>query len=232
MEQEYDEIDLRELFAIIMRRWWLIVVFFVLSTTITYFVTDRFMDPIYEAKSSLFLGKEQNEIGGIGVSLSELQTFNQLIVDYKELAETRLVIDEVIEKLGLNIDIKTFRDSLRIDTIKNSRLFTISFQHSNPQLAADITNAVAEELLIKATEIVEVKNIRIIDTALVPEKPIKPRKLVNTTIAGVLGIMIAVFAVFILEFFNNTIKTEEDIEKKLGLTTIGLIPSFEGEEKR
>lgn len=231
MEQEYEEIDLKELLAMIISKWYIIVILFVLSTSVTYIVTDRFMEPIYEAKTSLFIGKEKNSIGGIGVSLSELQTFNKLIVDYREIAKTRLVIDKVIDKHDLNIDRKTFRESLQVNSIKDSRLFTVSFQHTNPQLAADIANAVADELLLKATEIIEVQNITIIDTALVPTAPIKPSKLQNTAIAGVLGIMIAIFIIFLLEFFNNTIKTEEDIEKKLGLTTIGLIPLFEGEKR-
>ena len=231
MEEQFEEIDLRELVTIIIRKWWLILALFILSTSITYYVTDQWMDPVYEAKTSLFIGKEQNEIGGIGVSLSELQTFNQLIVDYKELAETRLVVETIIEKLNLNMDIATFQEALMVNTIKDSRLFTVSFQHTNPELAADVANAVAVELMEKATEIVEVENIRIIDEALVPRNPIKPNKLMNTAIAGVLGVMLGVFIIFLLEFFDNTIKNEQDVEKKLGLTTIGLIPYFEGEDR-
>lgn len=231
MEQDYEEIDLRELLAMIISKWYLIVILFVLSTSAAYIVTDKFMDPVYEAKTSLFIGKEKDSIGGIGVSLSDIQTSNKLIIDYRQIAKTRLVIDKVIDHLDLNMDLKTFRDSLQVNSIKDSRLFTVSFQHTNPQLAADIANAVANELLLKATEIIEVKNISVIDTALVPTSHIKPSKMQNTAIAGVLGIMIAIFIIFALEFFNNTIKTEEDIEKKLGLTTIGLIPYFEGEKR-
>lgn len=231
MEQEYEEIDLRELLAMIISKWYIIVILFVLSSSAAYIVTDKFMEPIYESKTSLFIGKEKDSIGGIGVSLSDLQTSNKLIIDYQQIAKTRLVIEKVIDKLNLNMSLKTFRNSLQVSSIKDSRLFTVSFQHTNPQLAADIANAVADELLLNATKIIEVKNIRVIDTALVPTAPIKPSKMQNTAIAGVLGIMIAVFIIFMLEFFNNTIKTEEDIEKKLGLTTIGLIPYFEGEKR-
>ena len=73
----------------------------------------------------------------------------------------------------------------------------------------------------------KVENIQVIDEARVPDKPIKPRPMLNMAIAGVLGLMIGVFITFLLEFLDNTIKTPDDVERHLELPVIGTIPMVE-----
>lgn len=226
MDYEYKEIDLKVGLLCILNKWWLIIILIITGCSISYYVTKEFVEPTYEAKTTLFIGKEQNEIAGMGISLSDLQTYNQLIVDYQEIAKTRLIIQPVIDKLGINMDIENFQKELYINTIKDSRLFTVSFRHSNPQLAAAIANLVATELQMKATEVINVENVRIIDEALVPISPIKPNIAINTTITGFLGFLFSLMIISLMYFLNNTIKTTSEIEKKLGITVIGTIPLF------
>lgn len=229
MENDYEEIDLRELIQIILRKWWLIIIITVISGIGAYLVTSFYIEPVYESSTSLFIGKEQNEIAGI--SIADLQVGNKLIVDYREIAQTRMIAQAIIDELNLNMNINTFRQNISINNVKDSRLFTIKFQHSNPQLAADIANAVAKELSIKVSDIIDVENIQVIDKALVPVNPIKPNKMLNTAIACVLGVMLSLFIIMLIEFIDNTIKTEDDIERHLGLAVIGVIPKFKGEDK-
>ncbi|GMQ56969.1 hypothetical protein AN1V17_13630 [Vallitalea sediminicola] len=228
MENEYQEIDLRELIRVILRKWWIIAIFLVIGTVSTYLVTTYYMKPVYEAKTSLFIGKEKGDIGSI--SLGDLQLNSKLITDYREIAKSRLVADEVINNLNINMDLKAFRSNLSISTVKDSRLFTINVQHTNPKLATDIANEIANTLVVKVSEIIEVKNVQVIDKALVPTSPVKPNKKLSVAIAGILGCMIGLFIIFLMEYFDNTFKAEEDVEKHLGLTVIGVIPKFKGEE--
>jgi non-specific protein-tyrosine kinase len=66
-------------------------------------------------------------------------------------------------------------------------------------------------------------NVVQIEPATVPEKPVRPRVLVNTALAGVVGLMLAVGFVFLKEYLDDTLKTPEDIERLLDLSTIGYI---------
>ena len=229
MEQEYQEIDLRELIHIVLAKWWLIVIFFVFSIGITAFVTINYITPMYEAKSTLFIGKETNNIAGI--SLSDLQFDNKLVVDYRELIKTRLVTEEVIERLDLDVTVSGFVSRLSVATITDSRFINISFQDANPETAARVANVLSEVLVDKAVDVVGVKNVRIVDEAIPPMGPISPRLYLNIAIAGVLGIMIAVFCIFVINMLDNTIKKEEDIEKYLQLSVLGVVPKFKGDER-
>ena len=70
----------------------------------------------------------------------------------------------------------------------------------------------------------EIENIQVIDRAEIPLKPYKPKKVTNMLITSFLGIMLSIFAVFIHAYFDNTIKTADDIEKNLDLSIFGVIP--------
>ena len=78
----------------------------------------------------------------------------------------------------------------------------------------------------------EFGDIRIIDKALAPDQPIKPRKMLNLAIGGILGIMLGVMLVFFLEYMDNTIKNTEDVERILNLPILGVIPKDTPEKKK
>lgn len=67
-------------------------------------------------------------------------------------------------------------------------------------------------------------NIRIVDNAVPPEKPIRPRKLLNLAIGLCAGALLGVLFAFIMEFFDQTVKNSEDLENKLKLPFLGFVP--------
>jgi uncharacterized protein involved in exopolysaccharide biosynthesis len=73
----------------------------------------------------------------------------------------------------------------------------------------------------------ESNNIRIVEDALVPNVPVRPRPQRNIALALVVGVMLGAGLAFLLEYFDNTIKTPEEVERYLGLTTLGVVPLFE-----
>ena len=229
MKDEYQEIDLVELLRVVLRNWWLILLLMLVASSTSYFVTTRYVTPIYEAKSTLFIGKESESIAGFDLSVSDLQIDDQLVVDYRELIKTRLITEEVIEDLALLASPSDLIRNLGISTISDSRFMHITYQDPIPERAVQITNQLSEVLADRAEEIVGVKNVRIVDPAIVPENPISPNVVMNVAIAAVLGIILALFIIFIRMMLDNTIKTEEDIERTVDLPVLGMIPQFKGE---
>jgi len=228
MGEEYQEIDLVELLSVILRRWWLIAILVVLSGGIAYYVTSVHITPQYEAEATLFIGKEADLLGDF--SLSDLSIDNKLVVDYRELLKTRLVSGEVIETLGLNISTEKLTSKLSVETVSDSRFIHIKFTDANPEVAAIITNKLAEVLVAKAVEVIGIQNVRIVDAAIVPVDPISPNLTMNVAIAVVLGGMLALFIIFAMHMIDNTITKEEQLEKRLGIPVLGVIPEHKEEK--
>ena len=77
---------------------------------------------------------------------------------------------------------------------------------------------------VRLTEQMQVSDIFPLDVAIEPEKPVKPRKMLNTAIAGILGIFVGVAAAFVMENADTSMASVEDVEKATGLPTLGTIP--------
>ena len=74
--------------------------------------------------------------------------------------------------------------------------------------------------------------ISVVAPAMEPHNPVKPRKMVNMAVAGVLGGFVSVLLVFVLEYMDNTIKTQDDVLKYLGIGTLGSIPLVDTRQRR
>lgn len=230
MEQEYQEIDLIEVFWVVLRKWWLIILLMVIAGGAAYYVTDTYITPVYKAESTLFIGKESDILSNI--SLSDVSLDNKLVLDYRELIKTRLVTEEVIEELSLITTTKGLIENLSIDVIADSRFMHISYEDPIPERATQIVNSLSDVLANRAMDIVGVDNVKIVDYAIVPVEPISPSKMKNVAIAAVLGAMVALGIIFLQMLMDNTVKTEEDVEKILGLSVLGVIPEFKGEVRK
>ncbi len=93
-----------------------------------------------------------------------------------------------------------------------------------------LTNTIAETQIVQAINIGET-DVMITAPAETPTVPIKPNKSLNMAVAAVLAAMIGIFLAFVLEYFDNTVKTAEDVQKHGGIPTLGSIPRIEPFEK-
>jgi len=78
----------------------------------------------------------------------------------------------------------------------------------------------------EATRLAEARamdNVIVVQEATVPEKPVRPRTMLNTLLAAVVGAMLAVGTAFLIEYLDDTLKSSEDVARVLGLSTLGAI---------
>ncbi len=229
---KYAEIDIRELFLLLIKKSWIILICVLMSAGITGYYSYTQLTDYYSATATVYLGKE-----GLGstIDLGTISLNNQLMSDYINLIKSRLVADEVKKRMNINVSTDVIQKGISAymptDQKTSTRMFRVSFQSSNPEFAADIVNYTCEVLLEKAEGIFGVKNAQIIDRALVPKYPNGPNRSKNVIIAAGVGFILGILIIFLIEFINYTFRKPEDIEKLLGLTVLGVIPEFKGEKR-
>ena len=220
-----ETIEIKEILQMILKRLWIVVVVTLISTTTAAAVSWFVLEPIYEANTLVYVGKNVNVPEGIGYY--DLLINDQLVKDYRELVKSRLVANTVIEELGFtNMTIGQLTGTLNVNLKANTRLIQITAAHRNPETARDIASKVTEVFKEKAVALMDVENVYVIDWAEVPTHPIGPRKKLNVVIAASVGGMIGFGLILLIEYFDNTIKTPEDVQKHLELPVIGTIPTF------
>ena len=132
--------------------------------------------------------------------------------------------------------IKTLKQQAARLTAERARLLAkyttqhpdvISVQNQLDAVDAQInteTRRLVQSIKIELSGQFSGNNIRVIDPAVTPEKPVRPRTLINLAIGLLGGGLLGLMLVFVLEFLDQSVKSSEDLEEKLGLPFLGVVP--------
>ena len=216
------EINLGELFAVLMGRAFLIIsagVFFALSGL---FLSKFVIHPEYESTTKIYiLNKEENQT----VTYSDVQISTQLTQDYAELIKSRRVLEEVIQRLHLvDMEYKDLYEVLKVDTPSDTRIVAITVKDEDPLMAMKIANCIREVASEHITNVMDIDAINVAETANVPTSKSSPSVVRWTVIAGFLGAVVVAFFAILGYLLDDSIKSNDDVERYLGLSTLALIP--------
>lgn len=216
------EINLGELFAVLLGRAFLIIsagVFFGLAGL---FISKFLIHPVYDSTTKIYiLNKEENQT----VTYSDVQISTQLTQDYAELIKSRYVLEEVIQRLNLvDIDYEDLSKVLKVDTPSDTRIVAITARDEDPLMAMQIANCIREVASEHITNVMDIDAINVAETANVPTQKAGPSVMRWTIIAGFLGAVLVAFFAILEYLLDDTIKSNDDVERYLGLSTLALVP--------
>ncbi|OSX53990.1 YveK family protein [Anoxybacillus ayderensis] len=222
-----ETISLRELFQTLRKRMWLIIVMTVVATMTSGIVSYFVLTPIYQASTQLLVNQAKNDQPIYNIS--EIQTNLQLINTYNVIMKSPAILDIVKDELDLNMPIEQLNEKINVTSEKDSQVVNVTVEDPDPYMAADIANTVASVFQREIVKIMNVDNVNILAKAEVKEQPVpvKPKPLLNMAIAFVVGMMTGVGLAFLLEYLDNTIKNEQDVEKLLELPVLGAVTIIE-----
>jgi len=175
--------------------------------------------PIYQAQTTVVIAKSN----GTGVENSSAATLNdinasqKLATTYSEIAKSELVLNQVIENLGLHVSTGDLNKNLTVKALDDTSILNIAVKDPNAKLSATIANEIANVFAAQVKEIYKVENVTQLSIAMTPEKPANntlTRDLILAVVISVVGV--AGFA-FIRFYLDDTVKHSDDIEKTIGL---------------
>ncbi len=223
MEKDNEvEIDLLELLHYLKKKLWIVIAVFVLSAAIGFVYSHFFITPMYTASTRAYVLNRSKENT---VAVSDLQLSSQLLNDYKILITGQNVTKKVISDLGLNMTSSQLSEKINVTAPNDTRVLQISVTDKNPQRAADIANTVREVASQQIQQIMAVDAVNLIYEAEVPRDPSSPNVKRNTILAALVGLIVSVGVFTCIFLLDDTIRTEEDVERYLGLSTLGVIPA-------
>ncbi len=225
MEQEMT-LDLREIFQIIRKRLWIILLITILaviaSGTVSYYV----LSPRYEASTTIIIGNSPKQAAEYGYDYSDVLMYQQLAKTYGEIAGSRTVAEKAALRLGQGVTPDEVLGKITVTTGTDTQVMEITAASISNEDARSTANALSEEFIDEAMRIFPTGNVQIMDRATLPLYPVSPRPMLNMAIAFFLGLMVSLGIIFLKESLDNTIKTENDIHRLLGIPVIGIIPQY------
>lgn len=219
--------DFISVLRMILIRWWIVLIGIVVCTAAAVVISLYFIEPVYQSNTTLYIGKKIDSSQDVTLQYYDLLLGSQLVNDYREIVKSRLVANQVMKELDLNyLSVEAFFAKLSINSKNETRVIQIDVTDTDPVMAKNIADKVAEVFMEKVVEIMHVENVDVIDMAEVPSNAIKPNKVLNTAIGFMLGLVLGISIAFLIGFLDNTVKTAEDIKGHLDLPVIGMIPVF------
>lgn len=227
MDQEY-EIDLREIFFLLKRKGLVIIASTLACALVGLLVTMFLITPQYEASAKLIVNSRQEQTANITNDM--INSAKNLVDTYSIIIKSDTVLDQVIEKLDLDIDYMELSKRVNVSAINSTQVMRVAVQDPDPEAARQIVSEITRIAPDIIKETVEAGSVKVISEARAGQEPVSPNKAKNTALAGLLGLIVSVAVIILQDMLNNTFKSDEDIRKYLDLAVLGVIPHVKMEE--
>ncbi|WP_454870782.1 YveK family protein [Priestia megaterium] len=221
-----ETISLRELFQVLRKRLWLIVLITIIAATVSAVISFFVLTPVYESKTQILVNQAKSDEQLYNPQT--VQTNVQLINTYNDIIKSPAILDKVIKELKLDGTAQTLSGQIQVTNAQDSQVAQIVVQDTSAKRATEIANTTASVFKKEVPKIMNVDNVSVLSKATLGESasPVKPQPLMNIAIAVVVGLMVGIGLSFLLEYLDNTLKTEQDIENLLELPVMGVITTI------
>jgi len=222
------EINLAELIPYLFHWFWLIAIVGLLTAAIGFAISAFVLTPKYQSTTKVYILNKSNDKDTVTVSDTQLATY--LTKDFKEMIKSRTVLETVVNECGLKEGAGALGKNISVNNTADTRIISISVKDENPARAQYICNAVREVAAIHLREVMDLEAVNVVEDASLPTVPVEPSKKKFTLIGFAIGAIITILILILNYYLDDSIKTSEDIERYLGMTTLATIPMFEGSE--
>lgn len=218
-------IDLAELFGVLWHWIWLILLVALLLGGAAYAFSKFVIPEEFQSTTKIYVLDKESGSGGQS-TYTDLQVGSQLTKDYAELITSRTVIEKVIADNHLEsvYDYKAFLKKVEVNTPTDTRIVSITVTDTNPALA----QALADDIRVEASDLIidtmQINAVNTYEVANLPTEKSAPSCSKWALIGALLGALLVGGIVTLQYILDDTIKTSEDIEQYLGLSTLALIP--------
>ncbi|WP_298034538.1 YveK family protein [uncultured Dysosmobacter sp.] len=215
------EIDVLELLMYYLRRWYIFVLAAVGTLVAGMAICIFLITPKYESTTKIIILNQQNS-GSL--TYSDMQLASQLTKDYEELIGSRDVLEQVITECGLEDSYETLLNRITIQNVTDTRIIKITVEDPSPAAAQTIANSIRETAAEHIRSVTDVEAVNMVETANFPLEQSSPSLKMWAVLSAAVGFLIVLIVLTVRYVVDDTIKTSEDVEKYLGLSTLALIP--------
>ena len=219
METE-DTIDLLHLAQVLWKNVIAIILAGLIFGTAAFLGTKAFVTPLYDSKALLYVNSSNLSLAGSKVSIStaELSAAKSLVDTYTVILNTRMTLEDVIERSGVNYTYEQLKSMVSAASVNGTEIFYINVTSPDPAEAELLANTIALVLPEKIASIVDGSSVRIVDYAVQAAHRSSPSYGKNAVIGAMLGMFLVAAIVIVSDLMDEQIhdtdyltKTYEDV---------------------
>lgn len=215
-----EEINLKEVYSYFKSRllWMILAIVVIVIIGNVYTILTRV--PMYQSNTTIVLvGESKKEY-----SQTDSQLNQNLIGTYSEIITSRKVLQQVIDNLKLKMTVDELSKNITTSSVEDTEIIRITVNNEKKKMAVKIADEVASVFSEEIQDIYNLENVAIIDKAEEADAPYNINYVKDNVIYLMIGVVLSFGVVFVMYYFDTTIKSSEIVEEKLGLTVIGIVP--------
>ncbi len=225
--EENDEvtIDLGELFGVLLHWIWLILLVAVVFGAAAFSYSKFVLPEQFQSTTKIYVLDKKNENSNQS-TYTDLQVGSQLTKDYAELITSRTVIEKVIadNNLSAKYDYSTFLGKVDVSTPTDTRIVAITVTDTDPSLAQKMANDIRTEAADLIIDTMQIDAVNTYEEANLPTRKSAPSCSKWAGMAALIGAVLAGAVVTLRYLLDDTVKTTEDVDRYLNLSTLAMIP--------
>jgi capsular polysaccharide biosynthesis protein len=215
---------LQEYLRVFTRRWWLLLALAFLGAASAY-GASKLQEPLYRSTIKLYVAPSRPDYGGVLV-------IKDIIRQYSQILQSDRILQQVIEQMRLDVKPEVLRSRLHSSGTPDNQALLLSVDDRDPNQAPRIAKALAlafqqdHRLRMQQVERRDQIDLLLYDEP-TPAALVQPKTRLNVIAGAILGLLVGALAAFVLEYLDDTLKTQEDVQRVLGTLVLGTIPALE-----
>lgn len=227
-----EELDIREFLSYFWGKifYFFIIVLIILTLGCVYSIFIQ--KPLYTSKTSIVLTGFTITNGDSTITQTDLNINSKLVSTYQEIVKSRRVLSQVIDRLELDYTTEELAKQISVYSVSDTEIIEIAVTNEKSNEAYLIANEVATAFSSEVKELYNLSNVSVLDSAEIESLPSNMNLIKQITIYLVVGIVLACLILFATFYFDTTIKSAQDIEKRYGMPILGTVPNYIKNKKR
>jgi capsular polysaccharide biosynthesis protein len=217
--------QLADYMTVLRRRWWVIVLV-AAATVVGAYIFSKLQTPVFRSEASYLVVPNRAD-NGLSIVLQNNMD------SYKVMALAPIQLEQISQQLKLDRNADWMLQYVRIQAQTDTRLMIVQADYpEDPGMAQRLADAVGNNMvalvssLNQSIEGTDRINMRVNQPARAATR-YRPQTKINVLAGGVLGLILGLLLAFTLEALDDSLKSSADVERFVGLTTLGSIPTVD-----
>jgi capsular exopolysaccharide synthesis family protein len=210
---EAKEVSLEQLFKLLLKHKLLILIFTVMGLLISLGVTKLVMKEKYQSFVKLYVYSPSLGQSSSSADLNALNYAQKVVNTYIQMLDTRSFREEIRTVTGLNYTERQLDTMIEYSALNATEVFQATVTSNKPEDSLRIATAISSAAPAVISNIQESSNLKIVDEAVINNVPVSPNLRTNLAIGLVGGLAAAVFLIFMMDLFDNKVKSAVDLSE-------------------
>lgn len=221
-----ETIDLKELFEYYKSKFGIVILFVALVGILGCLYGLFIQKPIYKSSTSIVLISEAKDNSQL--TYNDVSVNQNLVSTYSEIVKSKRVLSQVINNLNLNYTYGALSNNIEVSSVTGTQIIKITVTDENSKTAMKVANEIAKVFSKEIPELYNISNVNILDTAEQPSSAYNVNIAKQSTIFLLAGLVLGLGVVFVMYYFDRSVKNASQIEDKLKLPVLATVREYRG----